>query len=192
MVQMVADRNENLTACPVPSAAPAMVRLPLLLSDCRQELDAMTPLIVRLSFLEFPPVHMCGGGEESPQIVLAGIDPGAVSVAVMALNPFIKTCCSFSTWLVWNLPPVPVIPFGIPKEPVVSSPVAAAQGTNDFGKLGYCGPCPPPGEMQRYVFKVYTLDAMLDLPPGSNKQELIAAMRGHVLQYGETAAVAVG
>jgi hypothetical protein len=60
---------------------------------------------------------------------------------------------------------------------------------NDFGKIGYSGPCPPGGATHRYTFKVYGLDAMLDLPPGATKADLIGAMRGHVIQYGETTAL---
>jgi len=72
---------------------------------------------------------------------------------------------------------------------VVSHPVAAVQGRNDQGTIGYMGPCPPQGSTHRYTFKVYGLDTLLDLPPGSTKDGLIAAMRGHVLQYGDTMAM---
>ncbi|PKL55339.1 MAG: YbhB/YbcL family Raf kinase inhibitor-like protein, partial [Methanomicrobiales archaeon HGW-Methanomicrobiales-6] len=63
------------------------------------------------------------------------------------------------------------------------------QGTNDYGTLGWRGPCPPPGETHRCLFKVYGLDAMLDLAAGAGKHDLIAAMQGHVLGFGETAAM---
>jgi len=152
----------------------------------------MQPLIVTLDFLVFPEDSLCGRGGGSPRIRLRGLGAETTSVAVMAVNPFIKTCCSFSPWLIWNLPPDPVIPPEIPTLPTVEFPVHAVQGSNDFGKTGFTGPCPGPGEMHRYTFKVYALDAMLALPPGSRKHELIAAMRGHVIQYGETAAVAAG
>ena len=64
------------------------------------------------------------------------------------------------------------------------------QGINDYGTIGYKGPCPPPGEMHRYQFRVYGLDTMLDLAPGSDKHALIDAMKGHMIQYGETVALA--
>lgn len=159
---------------------------------CFPDYLPMKPLVVTLDFLEFPRDTLCSGGTGSPRITLKELDPAAKSLAVMAFNPFIKTCCSFSPWLIWNLPPGPVIPSGIPNDPVVEIPVRALQGRNDFGTIGYTGPCPGPGEMQRYAFKVYSLDAMISLSPGAGKHELIAALRGHVLQYGETAAVATG
>ena len=58
------------------------------------------------------------------------------------------------------------------------------QGTNDFGKSGYGGPCPPSGA-HRYYFKVLALDRELDLPFGAKRGPLDAAMKGHVLAQGE-------
>jgi Raf kinase inhibitor-like YbhB/YbcL family protein len=147
----------------------------------------MNPLAVRLDFLEFPPDHTCDGANISPRIRISGLS--AASVAVMAVNPFQPSCCSFCPWLIWNLPADDEIPAGIPAQGVVSAPIAGVQGRNDFGTIGYSGPCPPPGATHRYTFKVYGLDALLSLPPGATKAELIAAMRGHGLQYGGTAAL---
>lgn len=149
----------------------------------------MEPLIVSLDFLEFPPGHTADGGNLSPRLAITGLLSGTASLAVMVTNPFIKSCCSFTPWLAWNLPPLPSIPPGIPPVKTAGVPVSAVQGTNDYGIAGYTGPNPPPGETHRYQFRVYGLDAMLDLMPGSRKHELVAAMRGHVLQYGETAAI---
>lgn len=147
----------------------------------------MEKLIVRLDFLEFPPASTCDGGDASPRIRIQGLN--ARSLAIMAVNPFIPSCCSFSPWLAWNIPPVEVIPAGLPKEVTTSYPIRAVQGTNDYGRVGYSGPCPPGGSTHRYTFKVWGLDAMLDLPPGAGKAALVSAMRGHVVQYGETAAI---
>jgi len=127
----------------------------------------MDKLVVRLDFLEFPPSHTCDGGDLSPRIRIEGLS--AASVAVMAVNPFQPSCCSFCPWLIWNLPPSGEIPPGIPKTGSVHSPILAVQGTNDFGVVGYTGPCPPAGTTHRYSFKVYGLDRMLDLPPGPRK-----------------------
>ncbi|HPJ73929.1 MAG TPA: YbhB/YbcL family Raf kinase inhibitor-like protein [Methanoregulaceae archaeon] len=144
----------------------------------------MEKLVVSLDFLEFPPTYTCDGEDESPPIRIRGLS--ASSVAVMAVNPFIKSCCSFTPWLIWNIGPVEVIPAGIPKTGVVDSPISAVQGRNDLGKIGYTGPCPPVGSTHRYSFKVYGLDSMLTLAPGSNKADLVGAMRGHVVQFGDT------
>jgi len=140
-----------------------------------------------LDFLEFPPQYTCEGGNISPRIRLGGLK--AESVAVMVFNPFEKSCCSFTPWLIWNLPPVDIIPPGIPPIGIVTNPISAVQGKTDYGSVGYAAPCPPSGEMIRYFFRVYGLDTVLHLEPGSDKHRLVAAMRGHVVQYAETAAV---
>jgi Raf kinase inhibitor-like YbhB/YbcL family protein len=63
-------------------------------------------------------------------------------------------------------------------------PSGARQGLNDGGDLGYAGPCPPPGAPHRYFFRLYSLDTALNLPPGVNRSDLEAAMRGHILARG--------
>jgi Raf kinase inhibitor-like YbhB/YbcL family protein len=147
----------------------------------------MERLIVCLDFLEFPPTYTCDGENISPRLLLKGLN--AASLAVMVFNPFNKSCCSYTPWIIWNLPAVSVIPAGIPRQGIVIDPIAAVQGVNDKGEIGYTGPCPPHGEMIRYQFKVYGLDRMLDLKSGSDKHELVSAMKGHVVQFGETVAI---
>lgn len=151
-------------------------------------MSTITSIIVTLDFLEFPNSYTCRGEDRTPALNMKNLN--ATSVAIMVFNPFIKSCCSFTTWIIWNLPPLSRIPEGIPKEAQVTYPVQAVQGRNDYGTIGYHGSCPPEGEMHRYQFRVYGLDTMLDLPPGSTKDELIQAMKGHVVQYGETVALA--
>ena len=149
--------------------------------------DVMEHLTVSLDFLEFPPMHTCDGENLSPRLTLKGLK--AASVAIMVFNPFEKSCCSFTPWIIWNLPAVSRIPAGIPRQGNVTEPITAVQGITDYGNTGYNGPCPPHGEMIRYQFKVYGLDRMLELGAGSDKHELVAAMKGHVLQFGETVAI---
>ena len=107
----------------------------------------------------------------------------------MVSNPFEKSCCSFIPRIYWNIPAVPVIPAGIPREGITTGPIAAVQRITDYGTIGYTGPCPPHGAMIRYQFKVYGLDSMLSLEAGSDKHTLVDAMKGHVLQFGETVAL---
>lgn len=152
----------------------------------------MNRVSVSLDFLDFPHDHTASGRNLSPRITLGDISPAAVSVAVMVTNPFIRTCCSFTPWLIWNLPPRTAIPPGIPQKGVTTEPVPSVQGTNGYGTTGYTGPNPPAGETHRYQFRVYVLDTMVQVPPGAGRQELVDAMKGHVLQYGETAAICTG
>jgi Raf kinase inhibitor-like YbhB/YbcL family protein len=57
----------------------------------------------------------------------------------------------------------------------------AKQGANDFRRVGYGGPCPPPGSPHRYLFKLYALDATTNLKPRATKQQLLDAIKGHIL-----------
>jgi hypothetical protein len=148
---------------------------------------SMKNVVVSMDFLEFPVMYTCDGGNHSPRLTLKGLQ--AASVAVMVFNPFEKSCCSFTPWIIWNIPPVGTIPEDIPAEGIVTAPIPATQGVNDYGTIGYKAPCPSHGQMIRYQFKVYGLDTMLGLDPGSDKRQLINAMKGHVVQFGETAAI---
>ncbi len=148
----------------------------------------VTALIISLRSGEFPIWNTCDGPDRSPELRIRGLAPETQSMAVFALNPF-EPGCSFTTWLIWNLLPAPVIPEDIPPLGVVTAPVDGVQGTNDYGKIGWRGPCPPRGETHRYLFKIYGLDAMLDLQAGADKHDLIGAMQGHVLQFGDTVAM---
>ncbi len=146
----------------------------------------MERIVVKLPFIEFLPEHTCDGEDSSPEIRVG--ETRASTLAVVAINPT-EPGCSFCAWLVWNLPPVRVIPAGIRREPEISGPVPGLQGTNDHGYIGYSGPCPPPGGMHRVSFKVYGLDISLSLPPGATLPELIGAMKGHVVGFGTTEAI---
>jgi Raf kinase inhibitor-like YbhB/YbcL family protein len=95
---------------------------------------------------------------------------------------------AFTHWLIWNIPPINVIPKAIAKSATLKEPFRALQGTNDFGEIGYAGPCPPSGKPHRYFFRVFGLDRMLDLPAGATVADLEKAMQGHVLQKGEAVA----
>ena len=58
-------------------------------------------------------------------------------------------------------------------------------GKNDFGRIGYNGLCPPPGQNHRYFFKVYALDITLSIKCGATKSQLESAISGHILALGE-------
>jgi Raf kinase inhibitor-like YbhB/YbcL family protein len=148
----------------------------------------MDGLSVSVDFVDFPPAHTCEGENTSPKISIEGLE--ASSVAVMVFNPSMRGCFSYCAWLIWDIPAVPVIPAGIPHGKIIKSPISALQGKNDAGEIGYTGPCPLPGQTFRYLFRVWGLDDFLEIPAGSDKNGLKRAMHDHILQYGETEAVA--
>jgi hypothetical protein len=65
--------------------------------------------------------------------------------------------------------------------PSETLPNGARQGVNDFRRVGYGGPCPPPGKPHRYFFKLYALDAELPRQPRASKADLLRAMQEHIL-----------
>ncbi len=141
----------------------------------------MEKLEVKLGFSEIPDDSTCEGRNVSPRVEVKGLD--AASMAVVVEDPD-SSSGSFTHWIIWNIEPMEVIPEGIPRNATITSPIKADQGTNNFGQVGYLGPCPPPGKPHRYVFRVYGLDKMLDLRPGATRRELEAAMKGHIIQQG--------
>ncbi|TAJ44018.1 YbhB/YbcL family Raf kinase inhibitor-like protein [Methanofollis fontis] len=142
---------------------------------------------VEIAVLKLPYDYTCDGADRSPAITLGGVDPAVTeSLAVIVNDPDAPGGGDFTHWLIWNIEPVRIIPESIPKDPEIAFPFSARQGTNSFGRVGYSGPCPPHGEEHRYDFRVYGLDTALDLPAGSSKKDLLDAIHGHVVQYGET------
>ncbi len=144
-------------------------------------------LVVKTAFengSRIPEKYTCDGIDVSPPLRLGEVDENAKSLVVIVDDPDAPMGV-FTHWIAWNIAPVKEIPEGMPKEKIVSSPVKMIQGVNDFGRIGYNGPCPPRGKPHRYYFKVYALDTVLSLEPGAGKKELEKAMEGHVIQFGE-------
>ncbi len=140
-------------------------------------------LNVSLPFKTFPDKYTCRGKDESPPVKIEGVSSKVKSLALVMIDLDAPKGV-FVHWVAWNIPAnVSYIPPGIPCKPVVEKPVKMVQGRNDFGKIGYGGPCPPFG-VHRYVIKVYGLNCWLDLKPGSTANTLYRAMNGHVIQIG--------
>ena len=146
--------------------------------------ETLTPegLKVSFPFESFPKKYTCDGEDVSPPIEISGVSEEAKSIAIIMDDPDAPHGV-FTHWVIWNIPAnVSLIPEGIPAEPVISEPISAVQGKNDFNRIGYGGPCPPFG-VHKYRIRVYVLDTFLNLEPGATKEELKNAMKGHVLQY---------
>jgi Raf kinase inhibitor-like YbhB/YbcL family protein len=148
------------------------------------EMD-MKNLVVKLGFDRVPDEYTCQGMDVSPRIEIQGLN--ATSLAMIVNDPDAPSA-TFTHWLIWNIPPTDVIPEAMAKSATLKEPFRALQGTNDFGEIGYAGPCPPPGKPHRYFFRAFGLDRMLNLPAGATVVDLEKAMQGHVLQKGEAVA----
>jgi len=151
------------------------------LSAAYAEEMEMENLDIHLGFSQVPDDHTCEGRNVSPRIEVHGLN--ATSMAVIVEDKDAPSGV-FTHWIIWNILPVDVIPEGIPNNAAITKPIQAVQGQNSFGKVGYLGPCPPPGRPHRYFFWVFGLDIMLDLQAGASRQRLERAMAGHVLQKG--------
>lgn len=120
-----------------------------------------------------PQRYSCDGANVSPPLNISNIPSQAQSLALIVDDPDAPRG-TFTHWLLWNIPPdTRSIAEGLP-------PTNAVQGLNDFGLIGYGGPCPPSGT-HRYRFKLYALDSDLNLPQGARVKDLERAMRPHVL-----------
>ncbi|MFH0856054.1 MAG: YbhB/YbcL family Raf kinase inhibitor-like protein [Candidatus Omnitrophota bacterium] len=123
----------------------------------------------------FIPVKFsCEGKDINPAFVIEGVPPGTESLALIADDPDAPGGM-WVHWVVCNIAPIGRIE---------ENSVPGEQGTNDFGKKSYAGPCPFSG-IHRYFFKLYALDVMLNLSEGFRKPELEKAMDAHILAKAE-------
>lgn len=125
-----------------------------------------------------PHVHSCDGQDSSPPLSWGEPPAGTRSFALIMDDPDAPVGV-WVHWVLYNLPAAcRELPGGV--RPDAVRPDGSRHGHNSWRKLGYGGPCPPFGK-HRYFFKLYALDAMLDLPTGATKAELLKAMEGHIL-----------
>ena len=117
--------------------------------------------------------YTCDGEDVSPDLAWEGVPEGAAELALVVEDPDAPGG-TFAHWLVYGLDPGET---GLPE----GGEVEGLQGTNDFGTVGYGGPCPPGGETHRYVFRLLALDQELDLEDGANRDDLLEAVEGHVV-----------
>ncbi len=130
-----------------------------------------------------PAEYTCDNRDISPPLTWSGIPAGTKSIALIMDDPDAPRG-TFVHWVLYGIPPeAQGLPEAVPKNKTLND--GSRQGTTGFGKIGYGGPCPPPGKPHRYYFKVYALDTKLDLPPGVSKADLESAMKGHILAKGE-------
>jgi len=130
-----------------------------------------------------PKRFTCEGADLSPALEWSAPPSGTESFALIADDPD-APAGTWVHWVAFDLPPtLRSLPQAVPKKEQL--PDGTRQGQNDFGKTGYGGPCPPPGKVHRYFFKIYALDTKLNLPSRATKKDVERAMQNHVLAQGE-------
>ncbi len=126
---------------------------------------------------EIPRRHTCEGDDISPALTWSDPPAGTQSLALVVDDPDAPVG-TFTHWLAWNIDPL--------AGGLAEGQSAPAEGRNDFGIVGWSGPCPPPGHgAHRYFFRLHALDAELDVGSGAERRELESALSGHVLTTGE-------
>jgi Raf kinase inhibitor-like YbhB/YbcL family protein len=129
-----------------------------------------------------PAKYTCSGANLSPQLSWSSPPAKTVSLALTVTDPDAPRG-TWVHWVLYNLPAgTRALPEGLPA--LGQLPDGAFQGRNDFGEIGYGGPCPPPGSPHHYIFTLYALDAKMNLPVGATRAQVEAGLQGHILASG--------
>jgi len=132
-----------------------------------------------------PSRYTCDGDDTSPELKWSNV-PDDAKILVLLCEDVDSPKQVWSHWVIFNIPAADIgIGMNFLRTP--QTPAGAFQGLNDYGRLGYSGPCPPPdGGPHRYFFKLYALDVLLTLDNNAVRQDVLDAMEGHVLAYAQT------
>jgi len=131
---------------------------------------------------EIPVKYSCKGDNINPPFSISGVPKEAKSLVLIMDDPDVpknlKPDGMFVHWVLFNMP---AVDFSIMENHV---PEGAVQGSNGRGEAKYTGPCPP-DRTHRYFFTVYALNDVLGLQTGASKEQVEAAMQGHVIAQAE-------
>ncbi len=130
-----------------------------------------------------PSRNTCDGSNFSPALSWVDVPAGTRSLALI-LDDRDAPAGTWTHWIIWNVSTkASVLSECVPPAETLEN--GARQGRNDFGRIGYGGPCPPPGKPHRYFFRLYALDARLDVKAGASRNELERVMKRHVMSQAE-------
>lgn len=134
-----------------------------------------------------PTRHTGDGQDLSPPLSWSAVPEGTKELALIVDDPDAPTREPWVHWVLYKIPAdATALAEGIPSKPTLTDPKGAIQGKNTGNQIGYKGPAPPPGHgTHHYYFRLYALDAELDLQPGIDKNALLKSMAGHILAEGE-------
>jgi Raf kinase inhibitor-like YbhB/YbcL family protein len=134
-----------------------------------------------------PRVYTCEDADKSPPLSWRGVPARAKTIALIVDDPDAPR----GTWVHWVLYNLAArtdhLDESVAKTPTLAN--GARQGVNDFGRIGYNGPCPPAGAAHHYRFRMLAIDTSLDLSLGATASQLEAAARGHTLASAEFIAI---
>lgn len=128
---------------------------------------------------QIPSRYSCDGADQSPALAWRDSPRGTKSFALIVDDPD-APAGTWVHWVVYDMPAeTTTLAEGVAKSDALPSGVK--QGINDFRKVGYNGPCPPPGKPHRYFFKLYALDGPTGLEPRATKAQILRTIEGHIL-----------
>ena len=135
---------------------------------------------------EIPAKYTCEGEDIAPSLAWSGVPDGTRSLVLIIDDPDAPDPqaprMTWVHWVLYNLPPDATgLPEGCGTDDL---PPGTGEGLNDWQRTGYGGPCPPVGR-HRYFHKLYALDILLPVMGRATKQDVEAAMQGHVLAQAE-------
>jgi len=161
-----------------------LVPLPDLVAGAPESITVSSPAFPRGGVI--PAKYTCDGADVSPPLAIENVPAQAKSLLLLVYDPDAPRG-TFVHWVLYDVPRgLSAVPEAVPRDPAVKG--LGLQGRNDFGKIGYNGPCPPRGDRaHRYVFLVVALNVeSLGLEPGSSWRAVLDRARGHVVAYGYT------
>lgn len=167
-----------------------LVALTLIFFMCGAQAGRQTNMqLTSIAFKQggsIPTKYTCQGEDSSPPLSIAGVPPGARSLALIVDDPDAPDpSAPKTTWVHWVLFNLPTDTAALPEAADSAAlPEEAVQGINDWKKAKYGGPCPPTGR-HRYFFKLYALDSTLTLGSHTSKAQLEQAMQGHIVEQTE-------
>ncbi len=134
------------------------------------------------AFLDGQPIparFTCEGADVSPPLEWTEPPAGTAGFAVICEDPDAPV----GIWVHWVVYGLSAAVRDLPEmsPPADTLPGGAKQGVNDFRRIGYGGPCPPPGRPHRYFFRLYALDAEPPLGPRATRAQVLRAIDGHIL-----------
>jgi Raf kinase inhibitor-like YbhB/YbcL family protein len=134
-----------------------------------------------------PARHTGDGQDVSPPLQWSDLPAGTVELALICDDPDAPRPQPWVHWVIYKVPASATgLPEGVPPSEQLASPAGAMQGLNTWPAVGYRGPAPPRGHgVHHYHFRLYALDQALELQPRLTKEQLLKAMKGHVLAEAE-------
>lgn len=127
-----------------------------------------------------PVIYTCEGRDQIPDLSWGGIPANTQSFTLLMQDPDAASG-NWVHWIVFNIPAI--VRQWNPAD--FNLPAGVKFGKNSWGSMDYRGPCPPFGKDHHYIFTLYALDSLLELPDGANAQQVLDALKGHILEKAE-------